>query len=456
MTHEIRYDANAENAGSSLRQEAATDHRSALLADRSFWGIAITQFLGAFNDNVFKQLILLLSIPIAVAGAQQAANGNGGDDVQGWATAIFSLPFVILSGFAGFLSDRSSKQKVIFWSKVAEIAIMFLGMAAFLMYGTFAAFGTWFVLFLMATQSTFFGPGKYGILPELFREQDLPKANGLILMSTFLAIIFGTVVAGFLFDTLLVTDVAGKPQAQALWIGSCACIAIAVVGTWTSTWIRGTPVAQPDSKLSIEDWGLSAPMRNLFSQDRPLLTALMVSCVFWMVSGIAVPVVNRLGTSQLLVNKSATSLLVAAIAIGIMLGSILAAVVFKRLQPRGQVTLGLWGLALSLLLLGCWTVNGKHMFGYSGCFAGLVVLGIFAAIYAVPLQVFLQSRPPAELKGRMIGTMNQANFIGILLSGPLYQAFEAIASSMGWPISSVFWMLAALVIPLAIFYRLGK
>jgi acyl-[acyl-carrier-protein]-phospholipid O-acyltransferase/long-chain-fatty-acid--[acyl-carrier-protein] ligase len=84
------------------------------------------------------------------------------------------------------------------------------------------------------------------------------------------------------------------------------------------------------------------------------------------------------------------------------------------------------------------------------------VLGIFAAIYAVPLQVFLQSRPPAELKGRMIGTMNQANFIGILLSGPLYQAFEAAASSMGWPISSVFWMLAALVIPLAIFYKLGK
>jgi MFS family permease len=194
----------------------------------------------------------------------------------------------------------------------------------------------------------------------------------------------------------------------------------------------------------------------LFRQDRPLLIALLVSCIFWMVSGIAVPVVNRLGTSQLLVNKSATSLLVAAIAIGIMLGSILAAAVFKRLQPRGQVTLGLWGLALSLVLLGCWTDGGKHLFGYAGCFVGLLVLGIFAAIYAVPLQVFLQSRPPAELKGRMIGTMNQANFIGILLSGPLYQAFEAAASSMGWPISSVFWMLAALVIPLAIFYRLGK
>ncbi|MDZ4849327.1 MAG: MFS transporter [Pirellulaceae bacterium] len=445
-----------DGAASSSIAIDSVDNRPELLADRSFWGIATTQFLGAFNDNLFKQLILLLSVPAVVVGIQQAANANAGDDVQGYATAIFSLPFVILSGFAGFLSDRYSKQQVIFISKVAEIAIMFLGMFAFLMYGTFAALGTWSVLFLMATQSTFFGPGKYGILPELFRERDLAKANGLILMSTFLAIIFGTVVAGFLFDVLLVVDAAGKPQAQALWIGSCACILIAVVGTWTSTWIRRTAIAEPSSTLSLADWGLSAPMRGLLGNDRPLLMALLVSCVFWMVSGIAVPVVNRLGIGQLNVNKSLTSLLVAAIAIGIMLGSILAAAVFKKLKPRGQVTVGLWGLVASLLFLGCWTANGKHMFGYSGCFVLLIVLGVFAAIYAVPLQVFLQSRPPAELKGRMIGTMNQANFVGILLSGPLYQGFEKISSSMGWPISSVFWMLAVLVIPLAIFYRLGS
>jgi MFS family permease len=455
MMHKNPNAKDVEVAGSHLLDDS-NDSRPTLMKDRSFWGIAITQFLGAFNDNLYKQLILLLSIPIVVAGAQQVVNGKGGDDVQGWATAVFSLPFVILSGFAGFLSDRFSKQQVIFYCKIAEILVMLLGMMAFLMYGTFAALGTWSVLLLMGMHSTFFGPGKYGILPELFREKDLPKANGLILMSTFLAIIFGTVVAGILFDTLLVLDADGKPQAQALWIGSCTCIGIAVVGTWTSLWIRPTPIAQPLLKFSSSDLGMSAPIRKLFREDRPLLMALLVSCAFWMVSGIAVPVVNRLGTSQLLVNKSATSLLVAAIAIGIMLGSILAAVVFKRLQPRGQVTLGLWGLTLSLVLLGCWTEGGKHLFGYAGCFAGLVILGIFAAIYAVPLQVFLQSRPPSELKGRMIGTMNQANFIGILLSGPLYQAFEAIASSIGWPISSVFWMLAALVVPLALFFRLGK
>ena len=354
MTQENPYSASTKPSKPSTHSPIESDenNRPSLLADRSFWGIAITQFLGAFNDNLFKQLILLLSVPVVVVGAQQAVKGSVGEDVQGWANMVFSLPFVILSGLAGFLSDRFSKRNVIMLAKVAEIFIMLLGMLAFIMYGTFAAVGTWSVLFLMGTHSTFFGPGKYGILPELFHDRDLPKANGLIMMSTFLAIIFGTVAAGVLTDSPWTNDAAGNLDAQKLWIGSCACIVVAIVGTWTSTWIRPTQVAQRESKLTLADLGVSPPVRSMLSNDRPLFLALFASCVFWMVAGIAVPVVNRLGTSQLLVNKSATSLLVAAIAIGIMLGSILAAVVFKRLEPQGQVKVGLWGLVMSLLLLG--------------------------------------------------------------------------------------------------------
>jgi len=432
-----------------------------LLKDRSFWGIAVTQFLGAFNDNVFKQIILLLSVPVVLAGAAEVAgqiqpSGGGGNDVQGWATAIFSLPFVLLSGLAGFLSDRYRKRDVIVISKVAEIVVMLFGMIAFLAYGSWGMAGTWTVLFLMATQSTFFGPGKYGILPELFQSKDLPKANGLILMSTFLAIIFGTVVAGILFDLLLVTDKLGRPSAQPLWIASCICIFIAMIGTWSSTWIRQSQPAQPNSKLTKADWAISPSVKRMLWNDRPLLSALLVSCVFWMISGIAVPVVNSLGITQLGVNKSKTSLLVGGIAIGIMLGAALSAVVFKRLKPRGQVIVGLWGLFVALVILGFWKDNGQHLLGYTGSFVGLIAVGIFAAIYAVPLQVFMQERPPMELKGRMIGTMNQANFVGILFSGLLYQLFQWIAKQLGWPISSVFWMLALMVLPLAIFYRLGS
>ena len=94
------------------------------------------------------------------------------------------------------------------------------------------------------------------------------------------------------------------------------------------------------------------------------------------------------------------------------------------------------------------------MVGYWGALLGLITTGMAAAVFIIPLQVFLQKRPPAELKGRMIGTMNFANFIGILIAGPLYQAFLVLASFLGWPVSSVFWMLAVLLLPIAFVYRL--
>src|SRR5437868_15227479 len=211
-----------------------------LFRDRSFWGMTATQFLGAFNDNLFKQLMLLLAIPVGAAAAQKA-------DEQGLATMIFSLPFVLFSGFAGWLSDRYSKRTMIVLCKVAEIGIMLLGMLGFLAYGTTGYRGLLVVLFLMGTHSAFFGPGKYGILPELFREQDLPRANGVILMTTFLAIIFGTASAGFLGDLLY--DPAGRRVPERLWIGSLLCIGIAVCGTLTAMLVRRVRPAVPNLRL---------------------------------------------------------------------------------------------------------------------------------------------------------------------------------------------------------------
>src|SRR6476620_4495963 len=219
-----------------------------LFQDRSFWGMTATQFFGAFNDNLFKQLMLLLAIPVGAAAARKA-------DEQGLATMIFSLPFVLFSGFAGYLSDRYSKRTMIVVCKVAEIGIMLLGMIAFLAYGTTGYRGLLVVLFLMGTHSAFFGPGKYGILPELFREEDLPRANGVILMKTFLAIIFGTASAGFLGG--LVYDAAGQRVPERLWVGSLFCIGIAICGTITSLLVRPVPAAVPG--LAFQPSGLFIP-----------------------------------------------------------------------------------------------------------------------------------------------------------------------------------------------------
>ncbi|MFO0941063.1 MAG: MFS transporter [Pirellulales bacterium] len=500
-----------QNPASSVSEDH--DSLPPLFSDQSFWGLMVTQFLGAFNDNLYKQLMLLLALPAAVsvgaklmespkampqqvaavaadsgtktdsatadtnnpeagelkegtkdevdpakqAGDMQATEGSTAtlddekkkaaeDDVQGWATLVFALPFVLFGGFAGYLADRFKKTPIIVIAKYAEIGIMGLGVSAFMYYNTFGEFGTWFVLFLMGTHSAFFGPGKYGLLPELFRYKDLARANGLMLMSTFLAIILGMVTAGILKDRL---------DPSQLWIGSMVCMGIAAVGTITAHLIRHTPPANPNVKLTPDSWGLSKEMIQLFKVDKPLLMAIFVSSIFWLISGMAALVVNKLGTQQLGENAEMTSYLAASIALGIMGGALAASAICKTSLGKFAVNIGLGGILLALILLGMW--NGEQqILGYYGSVVALMILGVCAAIFSIPVQVFLQARPPKALKGRLIATMNQANFVGILLAGPLYQLCVKAAASLGWPTSSMFWMMGLIVLPLAFFYRLDS
>jgi len=425
-----------------------TEPSQSLLSDRTFWGLAITQFLGAFNDNLYKQLMLL----IAIGGVGQIAK----DDRQGWATFAFSLPFVLFSGLAGYLSDRNSKSRIIVICKVAEIIITLLAVLAFWLYGNLGDYGTWTVLILMGMHSTFFGPAKYGVLPELFHHKHLPRANGLILMSTFLAIILGVVLAGAIKEAVVITDAAGQKDYSRLWLGSLVCAIIAVIGTLTSLLIRYTPAVQPQARFEFSDSIVPASIVSLLGKDRPLLMALVVSSVFWLVGGLVMPVVNRMGIDQLRQAETKTSVLTAGLAIGIIIGAISANLVLKRMPKDKQVSLGVLIMILSMCLVSVWRPNGDALLGYTGTFIGLVVSGIGAAVFVIPIQVFLQERPPLELKGRLIGTMNFANFVGILLAGPIYQLLIKIAEWMAWPVSSVFAMMAAMLLPILLFYRLPK
>src|SRR5687767_5026879 len=142
-----------------------------LLNDPSFWGMAVTQFLGAFNDNLYKQLVLLLSIAAGGAAASQAT------DEQWLPMLIFAAQFLAFTGFAGYLSDKFGKRGIIILCKLAEIVIMALGGLGFYIYWRSGSLVfLYFVLFLMGTHSAFFGPGKYGILLEMLRDEDLPRA----------------------------------------------------------------------------------------------------------------------------------------------------------------------------------------------------------------------------------------------------------------------------------------
>ena len=169
---------------------------------------------------------------------------------------------------------------------------------------------------------------------------------------------------------------------------------------------------------------------------------------------MAMPTVNRLGAGPLGLNKEDTGVLVGLIAIGIMLGAPLGSFLLRFTTSKKLVTIGLWGIVLFLIALSFWNGKGTPLIGDMGCRIALIGIGVAAAIYSIPLQVFLQERPPDELKGRMIATMNQGNFLGMMISGPIYQLFEWISIALKIPINSVFFMIALLVLPLAIFYRL--
>ncbi|MCG8451354.1 MAG: MFS transporter [Pirellulales bacterium] len=427
-----------------------------LYADHSFWGMAVTQFLGAFNDNLFKQLILLLSITVAANGVTE--------DRQGEAMIVFSLPFLLVTGIAGYLSDRLMKRGIIVTCKVAEILIMALGGVAFALYSESASLTfLYVVLFLMGAQSGFFGPAKYGILPEMLRPDDLPRANGFILMTTFVAIILGTVVAG-----QLLSHFPDRP-----WVGSVACVAIAVVGTLASLFVRKTPPANPRLELQRSSFTVPPDMIQMLRVDRPLLAAVLVSSVFWLLAGMVPSAINSLGKIVFEAGDELTSYLNGVVSIGIAIGCVVGGLVSGGKVDFRLLRIGAFGMMACLTLLAISATGNieelrdaegvlrqlpgvgqsAQWLGYWGSLVMLLVLGAFTGLFAVPLQVFMQTRPPDDKKGRMIAVMNQANWVGIAISGFLYETLSDLIENQSWPRCVMFLFIGAIMLPIALFYH---
>src|SRR5579864_4432041 len=167
-----------------------------------------TQFLGAFNDNLFKMVVSLVAVRVAAAA-------DAGRHLA-LISAIFILPFILFSGYAGQVADIYSKRAVLVVTKSLEIAATTLGLIAFVI-GDLQM--TYAVLFLFALQATFFSPAKYGILPEMLPDRDLSRANGVLEMSTFVAIVVGVAAGGAMFDA----------WQTKLWLIGVIVVAIAVV-----------------------------------------------------------------------------------------------------------------------------------------------------------------------------------------------------------------------------------
>lgn len=458
------------NASTDTVVSAADDATVAnpLTRDTSFLAMLVTQFLGAFNDNLFKQMVLLLCADYVAAG---------GPHREGLAQALFGIAFVLFSGFAGWLSDRTSKRTIIVSMKAAEAIIMLAGLSAFLLGGLDLGRQVTLllvVLFLMGTHSAFFGPAKFGILPEMLRPRDLPNANGLVLMTTFVAIIFGQSLAGYSKDWF-----EGR-----LWVISAMCIGVAFVGFLTSLFVRRTPIAQPGLPLRKSSLAIDSETWKMLREDRPLTAVLLVSSLFWFLGGVVNIDANPLGRFVMGLSDSRTSLANACMGVGIAVGCMVAAKLSHRTVNFGLVRLGAWGLVGGLgavAVLG-WRASQAPLAERAGAepFLQLLVpqapyewqlrvvlasIGFFAGLFVVPLQVFLQARPPEDKKGRMIGAMNLINWIGIVIAAGFHWVATLIMAEAEVGLVKVgeitiernshwvFAVLAVLMLPIAAFYR---
>jgi acyl-[acyl-carrier-protein]-phospholipid O-acyltransferase/long-chain-fatty-acid--[acyl-carrier-protein] ligase len=387
-----------------------------LLRDRSFQSFLWTQFLAAFNDNVYKMIV-------SVGAVELAADQLAGARYLAIAGAVFTLPFVLFAGYAGQIADRFSKTRVLQVTKAFEIVIMLFGIAA-LQAGSINML--LIVLFLLALQANMFSPAKYAILPEMLAEAQLSRANGLLEFSTFIAIILGTSVGTLLFAHL---------KHQPLAMGGIL-LGIAILGSLTSLFIRKVP-----SSGSRETFHWN-PFREVWAgtkriyQNRPMWLTVAGMSYFWFTGALFQLNVILLGSESLHLTETRTGLLVTALAVGIGGGSVAAGWLSGDNVEIGLVPLGAALLGIFSLVLGT-----AHSFPVAAVW--LAAAGFAGGLFVVPLNAFLQEEADSKEKGRVLATNSFLNAIAIVAaSGLLYLLHDL----MHWTPSVIFVALGVLTL----------
>jgi len=397
--------------------------------------MAVAQFLGAFNDNVCKQLALFICLE------------ETKKDQQALATAIFAIPFLFLSGAAGFLADRFSKSRIVRACKAAEVGIQATGLCLAALMITIGGLMTpvmLLVLFLMGMHSAVFGPPKYGILPEMLAKESLPKANGVFLSTTFFAIIFGWVVAGGLWSL-------PGPIPFRVMIGCTAGVAFAIIGWSATRYLRPVPPARPTLSFGARHLFVDPETWRVIFKDRLLLGVLAANGTFFGCGAAMQAAVTAFGRTQLEVSGFATGLLLANLAFGIAAGCTAAG---YWCGPNADVRVAKTGafviVACLLALTATPSTPHGNMVAVVAAGALLFGVGFGAGLYAVPLQVVVQTRPPPEHKGRVLGALSCFNWTGVLVMAAFYEVCLRVRQSASWPPSAVFAAFAGLMLIVAV------
>lgn len=386
-----------------------TRSQFALLRKRRFLPFFLTQFMGAFNDNVFKNGLLAL-----VTYNAMFQTGVNQDTVNNIGAVAFILPFFLFSALAGQLADKYEKSRLIRYVKLLEIGIMILGAICFYYH---MVWGLMLLLFLMGAQSTLFGPVKYSIIPQHLKSGELVGGNALVESGTFVAILIGTVTAG----------VVSQWEQGPLVLGVLV-ILFAIVGWFTSTKIPEGLPPSPELKVSFNIWKETLHTLSFARENRAVFLAIMGISWFWFLGASYLTQIYNYTKVDLHGDTSVVTGLLATFSIGIALGSLLCERFSGHKIELGLVPLGSIGLTLFGLDLYFHTQPpvGDELMGI-GAFLqqpqsyrvlmDFMLIGVFGGFYSVPLYAMVQERSEEHHRARIIAAINIMNALFMVVSG---------------------------------------
>ncbi len=372
-----------------------------LLRSRRFAPLFWTQLLGAFNDNLFKSALV-----VTLSFGDLRSRGVEADVLVNGTTAALVAPFFLFSALAGQLADRVDKARLVRLLKWTEALVMWLAVAGFLLGNVALLF---VALFLMGTQSAFFGPVKYAILPQHLSEEALVGGNALVEAGTFVAILAGTILGALLVPLPWGTALVGA-----------MLVAVSLAGVAAS---RRVPPAPPQAVVRIDLHLPRATLRalRLGRRDKQVWQAILGVSWFWAVGAFVLGQMPRLATE--LGAEGALSWMLAAFSVGIGVGSVACEKLAGGRIELGFVPLAALAMAASLVMIG-------QAETIAGLCRALMALGVFGGLFIVPLYAQMQARARKEERSRIIAANNIVNALFMVGAAAYATARLAMGASL--------------------------
>ena len=418
--------------------------QTSLLGQKRFLPYFITQFFGAFNDNIFKN-VLLLFVAFAGVGVLPISSNL----FINLAAGLFILPFFLFSASAGVLADKYEKSWFIRKVKIAEIGIMCLGAIGFI---TESYLILLLLLFLMGTQSAFFGPVKYALLPQQLKQDELVPGNALVETGTFLAILLGTLGAGV---------IASAENAKYLAAGSV--VLFALLGYISSRSIPEAPASAPDLTFRWRPIQQTKQTIAIAKADRTTFQALMAISWFWFLGAAYLTQFPNFTKIYLNGSESAVSFLLALFSIGIAVGSLACDKLSNHRIEIGIVPLGSLGITIFGWLMASSVPSSLPVFETFAdfvahqplwpVFAYLLLLGASGGIFIVPLYALMQQRAKVTERAQVIAALNIYNSLFMVGSAVLGIVCLTV---LKMSIPQLFMLLAAMNLMVAIYLFLQR